>query len=73
MRLNSHVLRRLNSRYYRRQLGGYQVLLRPEQISAGTKTIRTYKDWVNLFKNPEVSGKLGVSHFFTEKEQNTIQ
>jgi hypothetical protein len=43
--------------------------LTPEQVKAGTGKVRTYKDWENLFKNPEVGGKLGVSHLFSENNQ----
>ncbi|BAZ52543.1 hypothetical protein NIES4103_52070 [Nostoc sp. NIES-4103] len=69
MRLNSHALPRLNIRNTRKLFGVVRSQLTPDQVKAGTGTVRTYTDWENLFKSPEVGGKLGLSDFFVEKPQ----
>jgi hypothetical protein len=42
--------------------------LTPEQVRAGTRTVRSYEEWQNIFKKSEVGRSLGVSHLFVEDQ-----
>lgn len=69
MLLNFRGRRLRRTRSNKKNSGESQNHLTPEQVRAGTGVVRTYADWQALFKDSEVGRVLGVSHLFTEAEE----